>query len=98
MPNYWEDNLFPQFMSGIDSCTLSELTSYEIQSELENLVIRAVADFMFPQYSLAYTLDPTDPDVPAPNPVTGIGFGYYFDSDDVAQREFNVILARMKQY
>ena len=53
---------------------------------------------MFPQYSLAYTLDPTDPDVPAPNPVTGIGFGYYFDSDDVAQREFNVILARMKQY
>lgn len=92
MSNYWENNLFPQFLDGIESCTLSDLTTYQIQSELENLVIRAVADFMFPQYSLAYTLDETQ------NPETGVMYGYYFDSDDVGQREFNVILARMKQY
>jgi len=84
--------LFPQFLQSIDSCTLSDFTTYQIQSELENLTIRALTDFMFPQYSLAYTID-TDQ-----NPATGVMFGYYFDSDDVGQREFNVILARMKQY
>jgi len=99
MSNYWEDSLFPQFLDSIDSCTLSDLTTYQIQSELNNLAIRAVTDFMFPQYSLAYTLDVQYlEDPPVLNPLTGVGFGYYFDSTDVGQKEYNVILARMKQY
>jgi len=92
MSNYWENNLFPQFLQTIDSCTLSDLTTYQIQSELEGLAMRAIQDFMFPQYSLAYTLDETQ------NPETGVMYGYYFNSDDVGQKEYNVILARMKQY
>jgi hypothetical protein len=47
------------------------MTTYQIQSELENLTIRAVADFMFPQYTLDYTLD-TDQ-----NTATGVMKGYY---------------------
>jgi len=92
MSNYWENNLFPQFLQTIDSCTLSDLTTYQIQSELEGLAMRAIQDFMFPQYSLAYTLDETK------NDATGVMYGYYFNSDDVGQKEYNVILARMKQY
>jgi len=93
MAIYWEDTLFPQFLSSIDSCTLSDFTTYEIQSELGRLAVRAVADFKFPQYSLAYTFDAT-----INTDVTDIALGYNFTSDDVGQREFNVIVARMKQY
>ena len=68
------------------------MTSYQIQSELETLTFRAVADFMFPQYSLAYEIVPYDKDVPATiNPLTGIGYGYFFTSEDVGQKEYNVI-------
>ena len=92
MSNYWENNLYPQFLQSVDSCTLSDLTSYEIQSELAGLAVRAVNDFKFPLYSLSYLNDALT------NPDTGLAYGYYFVSDSVGQKEFNVILARMKQY
>ena len=99
MSNYWENSLFPQFLSSIDSCTLSDFTTYQIQSELDGLAIRAIQDFMFPQYSLEYDIVPYDKDVSATiNPLTGIGYGYFFVNDNVGQKEYNVILARMKQY
>jgi len=92
LSNYWENNLYPQFLQSVDSCTLSDLTSYEIQSELAGLAVRAVNDFKFPLYSLSYLNDALT------NPDTGLAYGYYFVSDSVGQKEFNVILARMKQY
>lgn len=91
MNNYWEKILYPQFLKGIDSCTLSDLTSYEIQDEIGNLAIRAISDFRFPRVSLEYSYDS---DL---NPDTSIPLGYYF-KEEVTQKEYNVILARMKQY
>jgi hypothetical protein len=90
--NYWENHLFPQFLQSVDSCTLSDFTNFEIQNQLNYLVIRAVNDFKFPKISLAYNFDENI------NEETAEAFGYYFIEDEVGQKEFNVILARMKQY
>jgi hypothetical protein len=90
--NYWENHLYPQFLQTIDSCTLSEFTNFEIQNQLAYLVKRALADFMFPKVSLKYEFDETL------NDETMESFGYYFVSENISQKEFNVILARMKQY
>ena len=92
MPNYWEENLYPQFLQTIDSCTLSEFTNFEIQNQLAYLVKRALVDFKFPKMPLTYEFDETL------NDNTMEPFGYYFVSNNVGQKEFNVILARMKQY
>ena len=91
MTNYWEEELFPQFLGTIDSCTILELTNYQIQSELNRLAIRAISDFKFPQIGLEYLYDDSE------NIETGEDKGYYF-VNDITQREYNVILARMKQY
>lgn len=90
--NYWENHLFPQFLQTVDSCTLSDFTNFEIQNQLGYLVIRAVNDFKFPKVSLDYDFDNTT------NPETEEALGYYFLDLNVGQKEFNVILARMKQY
>lgn len=92
MPNYWENHLYPQFLQTIDSCTLSEFTNFEIQNQLAYLVKRALVDFKFPKVSLEFEFDSND------NDDTMEAFGYYFVSDNVGQKEFNVILTRMKQY
>lgn len=90
--NYWENTVFPQFLQSIDSCTISDLTNFEIQNQLAYLTIRGVTDFKFPKISLAYAYDEEiNPDTTAP-------YGYYFVNNTVGQNEFNVILARMKQY
>ena len=91
MNNYWENNLFPQFLQAKDSCTLSSLSNIEIQYELNNLALRAIADFKFPKISLLYDYDETI------NPETEVAYGYYF-LEIITQKEINVILARMKQY
>ena len=92
MRNYWENNLYPQFLQTIDSCTLSEFTNFEIQNQLGYLVVRALEDFKFPKVSLSYDFEEElNPDTQAP-------YGYYFLNENIGQREFNVILARMKQY
>lgn len=102
MASYWEDTIFPQFLSSIDSCTIAEYTNANIQAELNRLAIRAIADFKFPRVSLDYTWDPTiDTYDESTNPNgTDVAEGYYFNetTDEVTQKEYNVILARMKQY
>jgi hypothetical protein len=90
--NYWENHLFPQFLQSVDSFTLSDFTNFEIQNQLGYLVIRALVDFKFPKVSLQYEFDSDT------NTETDVEYGYYFTSEDVGQEEFNVILARMKQY
>jgi hypothetical protein len=92
MRNYWEKTLYPQFLLTIDDCTLSEFTNFEIQNQLGYLVIRAIEDFKFPKISLEYDFDEVI------NNDTDTAYGYYFISGEVKQKEFNVILARMKQY
>lgn len=91
MRNYWEKVLFPQFLKTIDDCTLSELPFIDIQEQLNDLAIKSISSFKFPKISLEYKLDDTV------NPDTGLPYGYYF-VNDVTQREYNVIIARMKQH
>lgn len=78
------DSLYSQFLSSISSFTLTELRDDEIQAELFNLAQRAIASFKFPRVSLEYEL----------NQSTQI---HYF-TDEVGQKEFNVLLAYMKVY
>lgn len=79
-------------MQSVDSCTLSDFSNFEIQNQLGYLVIRAVNDFKFPKVKLDYAFDESL------NPTTEEAYGYYFINDGITQKEFNVILARMKQY
>jgi hypothetical protein len=90
--NYWENHLFPQFLQSVDSYTLSDFTNFEIQNQLNYLVIRALNDFKFAKVDLNFEFDETI------NDDTMEPFGYYFTSEEVKQPEFSVILARMKQY
>jgi hypothetical protein len=81
-------------LESIDSCTLSDLTNTILQDQLNMLAERAIADFKFPKYSLAYVYDSTV------NPASGIPYGYYFTELDgpLTQKEYNVIVAHMKKY
>ena len=88
---YWEEQLFPQFLSTIDSCTIQEYNNTEIQNELNHLAVRSVADFKFPKVSLNYDFDSDT------NAETGVEYGYYF-TEEITQKEINVLLARMKHY
>lgn len=74
--------LYSQFLSSISSYTLSQLTDEQIQAELFNITIRAIAAFKFPKIKLSYTLNTAD-------------YMYYFDNN-VSQRELNVLLSLMK--
>lgn len=76
------DILYSQFLSSISSYTLTQLSDSEIQAELFNFAVRAIATFKFPKVALTYTFNDTDDK-------------YYFDNN-VTQRELNVILAHMK--
>ncbi len=79
-------------MQSVDSYTLSDFTNFEIQNQLNYLVIRALNDFKFAKVDLSFEFNETI------NDDTMEPFGYYFTSEEVRQPEFSVILARMKQY
>ncbi len=92
--NYWENNIFPQFLNKIDSDTLSLLTNEILQDQLDLVAKEAIADFKFPKYSIAYDFDETI------NPLTTVPYGYYFTELDgpLSQKEYNVIVAHMKKH
>jgi hypothetical protein len=79
-------------LQSVDSYTLSDFTNFEIQNQLNYLVIRALNDFKFAKVDLSFEFNETI------NDDTMEPFGYYFTSEEVRQPEFSVILARMKQY
>ena len=51
---YWSDWLYPLFLSSLQSCTFASLTDDELQTELDNLIRRAIARFKFPKVKLEY--------------------------------------------
>ena len=76
--------LYDQFLSTVSDTNLSKLTDEEIKAELYNLAIKAIARFKFPQIKLLYT-----------STVVGDVVTTTF-TNDVTQRELNVLLAHMK--
>lgn len=82
---YWTDCIYPLFLSSLGSCTYANMEDLDLQNELDNLAIRAIATFKFPKVRLDYEYDnETVDDVPK---------GYHFLSDEVTYREINVIVS-----
>lgn len=75
-------DVYPQFLNTLQSDTLAELADADIEAYLDELMIRAIADFSFPYVVLDYT--------------EGVD-GYEFNNS-VTQREINVLLVLLKSY
>lgn len=82
MLNSWDKCLFPLFLSSLSSCTLASYTDEELNSELNNFAIRAIARFRFPRVSLQWVTDEENINS--------------FVSNDISYKEFDVIVAWMK--
>jgi hypothetical protein len=77
-----------QLLNTLSSSTLAGMSDYEIDETLALLMFRAIADFRFPQIALTYQEEI--------NPNSGLR-KYYF-TNNVTQKEINVLLAIMKKY
>jgi hypothetical protein len=78
------EKLYDQFLTTVSSYTLTQLTNDDIEAELFNLAERAIGAFKFPKVPLTYDLD--------------ISTYVHFFTEDVTQRELNVLLAYMKLF
>jgi hypothetical protein len=79
-------DLYPQILDSLKSDTLAEMTNHDIQLYIDNLIRRAVADFLFPRIDLSYELQfNNDPD------------DYAF-VNDITQKEINVLLTLIKRF
>lgn len=79
-------SLYPQILDSLKSDTLAEMTNHDIQLFLDNLIRRAVSDFLFPRIDLSYGLQfEDDPD------------DYAF-VNDITQKEINVLLILIKRF
>jgi uncharacterized protein YaaW (UPF0174 family) len=79
-------SLYPQILDSLKSDTLAEMTDHDIQLYLDNLIKRAVADFLFPRIDLSYGLESeSDPD--------DLAF-----VNDITQKEINVLLTLIKRF
>lgn len=47
-------DIYNQFLTYLSSCTFADLSDTELENELEKFLLRALADFRFPQVSLEY--------------------------------------------
>lgn len=76
-----------QILNTLKSNTFSELTDAEIDESLDMLLIRAVGDFRYPRISLEYKkVD------------DGNGNMVYAFTENVTQKEINVLLSLMKMF
>lgn len=82
---YWSNCLYQLVLSSLQSCTFASLTDEELQTELDNLIKRAIARFKFPKVSLEYAWDETLDEYNIPK-------GYYF-INEVTMKEILVLLA-----
>ena len=85
-------DVYSQFLNTLSSDGLAELSDADITAYLDELMIRAIADFSFPYVSLTYTH--TDDVVYSED---ALYEGYYFDNV-VTQREINVLIVMVKSY
>lgn len=76
--------MFPLFLSSLSSCTLASYTDEELNSELNNFAIRAIARFRFPRVSLMWDT--------AENGIN------YFTDEALGIKEIDVLVAWMKVF
>lgn len=77
--------IFDQFLTYTTSCTFAILSDEEILRELEKFLMRAIAEFKFPQVSLEFSYDEENKE-------------YYFIDENFSFKEVNVLIAYMKKY
>lgn len=84
------DVIYSQFLTSVPEWgeAAQHLTKEELQMELYNLLVPAIADFNFPQVSLDF--DPVYGEGEEPSVVSGTF------KNNVTQREINVLLALMR--
>lgn len=81
--NYWSSELYPLFLDSVSSCTYANCTDEDLQGQLDNLTLKAIARFKFPKISLKYAKDDN---------------GYYWSEEVPTMREYLVLLGYMKMY
>jgi hypothetical protein len=84
---YFED-INKQLLNTLNSSTLAGMSDYEVDETLALLMFRAIADFRFPQMALTYQQELN------PN----LGTKKYYFTNNITQKEINVLLALMKKY
>lgn len=84
---YFEE-INKQLLNTLNSSTLAGMSDYEIDETLALLMFRAIADFRFPQMELTYQQELN------PN----LGTKKYYFTNDITQKEINVLIALMKKY
>ena len=84
---YFEE-INKQLLNTLNSSTLAGMSDFEIDETLALLVFRAIADFRFPQMPLTYQREEN------PN----LGTVKYYFTENITQKEINVLLAIMKKY
>lgn len=77
-----------QLLNTLSSSTLAGMSDFEIDDTLAMLMFRAIADFRFPQMELTYAEEVN------PN----LGTRKYYFTNNITQKEINVLLALMKKY
>ena len=77
-----------QLLNTLSSSTLAGMSDYEIDETLALLMFRAIADFRFPQIQLVYQQEIN------PN----LGLKKYYFTNNITQKEINVLIALMKKY
>lgn len=75
-----------QVLNTLKSNTFAQLTDAELESSLDLLLIRAIADFRFPKVPLTYKQIEED------------GLKCYVFTEEITQNEINVLLSLMKLY
>lgn len=85
MNSYTFDDIYEQFLTYVRSCTYADLTDEELDSINYKFLIRALAEFRFPQVSLDYT-------------ETVVEEKTIYTFTEITQREINVLLAYMRKY
>ena len=79
------NSFFPQALNMLKSKTLAAMSDAEIEEFLNDLVVKAVAEFRFPRISLNYSS------------IDNNGVIEYTFDEDLTQREINVLLAIMSK-
>lgn len=81
--------VYESFLATIRSCTFADLLDEELDEEMKRFLLRALADFRFPQVDLGYEAVLNDKEEVV---------DYKFTDGDFSQREVNVLLAYMRKY
>lgn len=90
---YWEKVLYPPFLRTISGTEYLHKTDKQLDDELYNLAVRAIATFKFPRISLDYDCTYVDENDLIVGEEDNWVEEYWYFKNDVTAREIEVLLA-----